>query len=158
LSKDVETAKHILQTVAFEEVDDFLDYALAEARKTNFDVQTLGGLRQYLSGYTRAKSAKTVARTATERKLREDKDEAVRRAYERFWSATADAMLRTLPEQERVEIERLASAEARPSAIKPGPLTDTLHRIACRRIAASRFPERIPTFDEWMGGNQAAAA
>lgn len=148
-SKDVETAKTILLTVPFNEIDNFLDYALAEARKTNFDVQTLGGLRQYLTGYIQAKSARTAARTATERKLREDKEEAARRAYERFWSTTADVLLATLPEQERVEIERLAGAEARPSTIKPGPLADTLRGMALRRIAVSRHPGRIPSFEDW---------
>ena len=50
-SKDVETAKQILAAIGFDEVPAFLDYALAEARKTNFDVQTLGGVKQYLAGY-----------------------------------------------------------------------------------------------------------
>src|ERR1700681_843806 len=50
-TKDVETAKQLLTTISFEEVPAFLDYALAEARRTNFDVQTLGGIKQYLAGY-----------------------------------------------------------------------------------------------------------
>jgi hypothetical protein len=29
----------------------FLDFALAEARKTDFDIQTLGGTKHYLAGY-----------------------------------------------------------------------------------------------------------
>jgi hypothetical protein len=36
-SKDVETAKLILAALGFDEVPAFLDYALAEAKKTNFD-------------------------------------------------------------------------------------------------------------------------
>src|SRR5208282_3276802 len=50
-SKDVETAKYLLTHVPFADIPDFLDYALAEAKKTRFDVQTLGGLKQYLSRY-----------------------------------------------------------------------------------------------------------
>ena len=50
-SKDVETAKYLLARVPFADIPDFLDYALAEAKKTRFDVQTLGGLKQYLSRY-----------------------------------------------------------------------------------------------------------
>jgi len=37
--------------VPFADIPDFLDYALAEAKKTHFEVQTLGGLKQYLSRY-----------------------------------------------------------------------------------------------------------
>ena len=41
-SKDVETAKKLLQSVGFDEIGAFLDYGLAQARKTKFDVQSLG--------------------------------------------------------------------------------------------------------------------
>jgi hypothetical protein len=50
-SKDVQTAEYFLTQLPFDEVPEFLSYALAEAKKTNFDVQTLGGLKQYLPGY-----------------------------------------------------------------------------------------------------------
>ena len=33
----------------------FLDYALAEAAKTRFDLQTLGGVKQYLNGYLQSR-------------------------------------------------------------------------------------------------------
>jgi hypothetical protein len=45
-SKDVETAKLVLAALGFDEVPAFLDYALAEAKKTNFDIKTLGGTKQ----------------------------------------------------------------------------------------------------------------
>ena len=48
-SKDVETAKLILAALGFDEVPAFLDYALAEAKKTNFDIQTLGGTKRAAS-------------------------------------------------------------------------------------------------------------
>ena len=50
-SKDVETAKQLLSQLPPAELPAFIDYALAEARKTDFDVQTLGGIKQYLAGY-----------------------------------------------------------------------------------------------------------
>ena len=42
-SKEVETAKRLLREISFEEMPAFFDYALAEAKRTKFDVQTLGG-------------------------------------------------------------------------------------------------------------------
>jgi hypothetical protein len=41
-TKDVATAKQLLAAIASDEISAFLDYALAEARKTNFDVQFRG--------------------------------------------------------------------------------------------------------------------
>src|SRR5205807_7214053 len=50
-TKDVETAKLVLATLGFDEVPAFLDYALAEAKKTHFDIRTLGGTKQYLASF-----------------------------------------------------------------------------------------------------------
>ena len=47
----METAKQLLAELPATELPAFIDYALAEARKTDFDVQTLGGIKQYLAGY-----------------------------------------------------------------------------------------------------------
>jgi hypothetical protein len=49
-SKDVETAKELLTEITMDEAPAFLDFGLAEAAKTKFDVQSVGGLRQYLAG------------------------------------------------------------------------------------------------------------
>ncbi|HUB63145.1 MAG TPA: hypothetical protein VL996_01635 [Methylocella sp.] len=61
-SKDVETAKLLLTELVYEDIPSFLDYAFAEARRTNFDMQTLGGVRQYLTGYQAAKAAQKAVR------------------------------------------------------------------------------------------------
>ncbi|MFI4960302.1 MAG: replication initiator protein A, partial [Hyphomicrobiales bacterium] len=50
-SKDVQTAKDLLDRIPAGEGDKFLDYALAEAKKTKFDVRSLGGVKQYVDGY-----------------------------------------------------------------------------------------------------------
>jgi hypothetical protein len=61
-SKDVETAKLLLAHIAFDQMPDFLTYALSQAAATNFDVQTLGGLKQYVTGYLAARARRGVAR------------------------------------------------------------------------------------------------
>jgi hypothetical protein len=71
-SKDVETAKLVLATLGFDEVPAFLDYVLAEAKKTNFDIKTLGGTKQYLASFLalRQRKAADQAQQAA-RKVRE---------------------------------------------------------------------------------------
>ena len=61
-SKDVETAKLILATLGFEEVPLFLDYALTEAKNTNFDIQTLGGGQKHQLRYPDAWRHQTISR------------------------------------------------------------------------------------------------
>lgn len=49
--KDVKTAKHFPTEMPFSDISDFLDFARAETKKTHFDGQTLGELKQYQSRY-----------------------------------------------------------------------------------------------------------
>jgi hypothetical protein len=71
-SKDVQTAKQLLAALTFDEMPAFIDHALTQARKTNFDVQALGGIKQYLPGYlaSRQRRAAAVAQEA-DRELKE---------------------------------------------------------------------------------------
>ncbi len=50
-TKDVNTAKELLKHVPMPAMGNFFDYAFSEAEKTHFDVQTLGGVKQYVNGY-----------------------------------------------------------------------------------------------------------
>ena len=59
-SKDVKTAKELLAHLSMAQIPEFLDYALAEAGKTRFDPQTLGGVRQYLQGYLKTQRTAAV--------------------------------------------------------------------------------------------------
>lgn len=80
-SKDVETAKQLLAEITFAEAAAFLDFALAEAAKTNFNVQTLGGIRQYLAKF-KAKQGTMFA--ARERETVRRQDENQRIGYDRY--------------------------------------------------------------------------
>jgi hypothetical protein len=63
-TREVETAKEILALVPMAEIADFIDYALAQARKTRFDIQTLGGVKQYANGYLKTRRARAAADAA----------------------------------------------------------------------------------------------
>jgi hypothetical protein len=83
-SKDVETAKQLLTQVSFEEVPAFIDYGLAQAKKTRFDVQSLGGLKQYLVGYLERRRQGSADRETQVAREVEDKATAERMKYDRF--------------------------------------------------------------------------
>ena len=67
-SKDKETAKQFLEYLSLEEMPPFLDFALNEASRTNFDVQTLGGIRPYLASYLAARERQATGRRVVGRR------------------------------------------------------------------------------------------
>ena len=138
-SKEVETARHLLAQVPFEEVPNFLDYALAEAKKTRFDVQTLGGLKQYLTGFRQSREHRAAAGAARQTREREESD---RLAYDRYRRAAAEQLFASLPATERALIEDLARAGNRPFAAGTGSLASTMYEIAKLRIAVERHPDK----------------
>jgi len=96
-SKDVETAKLVLAALGFDDVPAFLDYALAEAKKTNFDIKTLGGTKQYLASFLALRQRKAADRAQqAARKVREQVD-ARRQAYDRYRRSAAADIFAALP-------------------------------------------------------------
>jgi hypothetical protein len=110
-SNDVETAKLVLAALGFDEVPPFLDYALAEAKTTNFDIQTLGGTKQYLASFLALKQRK-VADQAQQaaRKVRAQED-ARRQAYDRYRRSAAADIFTALPKSEQGIIKDLARTD-----------------------------------------------
>jgi len=111
-SKDVETAKHLLTVLDFEEMAIFIDYALAEASRTNFAVQTLGGIKQYLAGYLALKQRRVSDRLRNATREAQQRDEAERQTYNHERRREASRLLETLPADERASIEKLARERA----------------------------------------------
>jgi hypothetical protein len=145
-TKDVDTAKELLARVPMVEIPAFLDYALAEAQKTRFDVQTLGGIKQYVDGYLRRRQAQAAAGAARQAEERETR---ARIDYNRFRRAEIEALLKTLPIDERNAIEASARAMALPGGRKDGSLAQTFFEINRARIMAERHPVPLTSFEQW---------
>ena len=149
-SKDVETAKFLLTHVPFADIPDFLDYALAEAKKTRFDVQSLGGLKQYLSRYQERSTQRAAAKATQARQETEDKATQLRMDYDRFRRAEIDRLFSSLPAKERAAIEAATHAKAPRFGRGSGPLAQTMFEIERARITAQRHPGKIPSLEEWQ--------
>jgi hypothetical protein len=145
-SKEVENAKHVLGRLPFEQVPAFLDFALAQARTTKFDVQALGGLKQYLSSYIERQAAQKPPVSA-----RKAEDDATRDRieYDRFRRLEADRLFATLPAAERATIEHLAHDNAPLRTKAKGPLSDIMFGIERARITIERHPGRVLSVTEW---------
>jgi hypothetical protein len=142
-SKDVETAKQLLVEIAFEQAPAFLEFALAEAKKTNFDVQTLGGLRQYLAAF-KARQVRQAA--AAEQAIADRCREDERLAYNSYRRREVVDIFASLPAAERQEIETLARQAA---AGFGGSLAQAMVDTKSHQITATRHGDRIKSFEQW---------
>jgi hypothetical protein len=61
--KETSFASSLFEKHNAEEIRTFVDYGLAEATKTNFDIKTFGGLKKYYLPYTKHLTARTQATT-----------------------------------------------------------------------------------------------
>src|SRR3954471_18503209 len=112
-SKDVQTAKQLLTEIPIEEAPAFLDFALDAASRTNFNVQTLGGLRQYLAPY---KAQQATTAFAKRRQAASTQNEDDRLAYDRYRREASGALFQSLPAGEQETIEPITAFERRTRA------------------------------------------
>jgi hypothetical protein len=148
-SKEVETARHLLARVSFDEIPRFLDYALAQAKKTNYSVQTLGGIRQYLTDYLEARERRTAAAAGQTARQAEEKATQERMDYERFRRNQADRLFASLSGREQATIEAAARAKTPHNPRGRGSLAEIMLGVDRARITAQRHPSKITSFDEW---------
>jgi hypothetical protein len=145
-SKDVETAKQLLTALGFDDIPAFLDFALAEAKKTTFDIRTLGGTKQYIPAYLafRQRRVDEMVREAARRES--EHQEAKLQAYDRFRRAQATDMFASLSESEQHTIETLARTQ---TAKFTGAIRDVMFDFAKVRITIERHGDQLKTFGEW---------
>jgi hypothetical protein len=148
-SKEVATARQLLAQVGFEEMPVFLDYALAQAKKTNYPVQTLGGIRQYLADYLQTREQRAAARTAHAARQAEETATQERMDYDRLRRAKADQLFASLSSKEQAAIEAAARAKISHHPRGRGSLADIMVGIERARITADRHPGKVPSFDQW---------
>jgi hypothetical protein len=146
-SKDVETARRFLAEIPFAEIERFIDYGLAEAARTNFNIQTLGGLKQYLGSYLRLKALHTASSVAEERRTSEDYGMRERYAiYMTSRRSATEKIYEALSVAEKEEIRVLAAAKASGFS---GSLQAYMIDFHTGRLTAERHGQPIQTFDEW---------
>jgi hypothetical protein len=147
-SKDVETAKYILTHIDFEQVSDFIDYGLAQAKKTRFDVQALGGLRQYLESYSTHRQARAAHVAAQGKREAEEKATKQRTEYSNFRRLQADRLFAALSAREQAAIETAARGKA-PRTGGKGSLAQIMFDFERVRITAEKYPNKITSFEQW---------
>jgi Replication initiator protein A len=145
-SKDVETAKYFLTELTFAEMSAFIGYALGEASRTHFAVQTLGGIKQYLAGYLALKQRRAADSVRIAAREAQQRSEAERQAYDRDRRQDAFRLFETLQAEEQASIDRLARDRA---ATFDGTLRDKMLDFNRVRFTIERHGDKLRTFEQW---------
>ena len=143
----METAKQLLSELPAAELPAFIDYALAEARKTDFDVQTLGGIKQYLAGYVARREQRAAEKVRETARREEERQDAERQAYEAARRAQALDLFASLPKPDRAAIEAQAAAHA---AKFSGSLRTSMIEFSKVRFTIERHGDKLTTFEQWQ--------
>ena len=148
-SKEVETAKELLAHLSMAQIPDFLDYALAEAGKTRFDLQTLGGVRQYLNGYQQSRERRNSDKVAAAARQSQERQNQLRLDYDQYRRTEAQRLFDSLPAGQQAEIEALARAKLNAGGPVSDYMVQTLIRVEKLRLAIERHPDQVVDFDQW---------
>lgn len=144
-SKEVRTAKLLLARLSPDDGSSFLDFALSQAKKTKFNIQTLGGVRQYLEPYLQAKEGaihqKERARVAQE--------DALLSEYQKFQRSRVNDLLAGLSAKEKQELQREAEKSFPNFSSRQGGLAETMLKIEISRIVTKRYPNKVMSFPDW---------
>jgi hypothetical protein len=143
--KEVETARQFIARLGFHDLPAFIDYALSEARKTNFDVQLLAGLRQYIDGYLDHRNNTAAARATAAARLAREREEADRDAYERYRRLEAERLFADLPTPDQAALKAKATKLS-----GSGPLSSRFAEIKLLSLVASRYGDRLTAFEDWQ--------
>lgn len=148
-SKDVSTAKELLTHMPMAGIAHFLDYAFSEAAKTRFDLQTLGGVKQYLNGYFEARQRRSAALAAEAARQEEDRKAKLQLEYVCFRRDEANRLFKTLPAEERAAIEALARATTASKGRHDTYMVETLVKLKQTQVTAERHTHRLTSFEHW---------
>jgi len=151
----VETAKELLAHVGMEQMPDFLDYALAEAGKTRFDLQTLGGVKQYLNSYLQIRQQRAAARAIAAASQADERQTRLRMDYDQYRHTTAEDLFQRLPADEQAAIEALARSKSNSGGCGASYMAKTLVRLEKVRLTIERHAGRISDFEHWSASQAA---
>jgi hypothetical protein len=153
-SKDVETAKQFLAELSFAEMAPFIDFALAEAARTNFPVQTLGGIKQYLGNYLALKRRRVADRVQAVVRDVQRRQEDERQAYDSDRRREAASLFETLPAEEQAAIGALVDAKT--MTFRDVSLRDKMTDFNRVSFTIQRHETKLRNFEEWKANQQAA--
>lgn len=148
---DIDFARLILGKHPIIECRSFIDFALSEARATNFDVRTFRGLGQYHAAFLAKREEQSRKRITDD--LRRKHEEAERQEhalvaeYDSFKRAAIEQIRSSLDLTVLSELEEALRIKMRQGPVRFKEAEGRLLRIAVNDQLASEHD--VPSFEEW---------
>jgi hypothetical protein len=145
--KETAFAASLLEKHSVEETKAFIDYGLAEARKTKFDIRSIGGLKKYHAPYIKELQEKAKAKVRDIEDQKSQENDRHRRAYEVYRATEITRIRTTLPSHEIEYLENLVRGEL--EAKHPGSkIFSGWVRQRADHVLAEKYD--ILSFEEWQ--------
>ena len=146
-AKDTDFLRDLKAQFGDEGVRDLIDYAIGEAPKTNFVMQTVHALKTYLPAWQADKGKRAAALLRRQAEEQQQAEQRERDAYTAYIKALIHRYLDSLSQEERADL----SARAITLAELDHPKGSAAHAISVhlaeRQLIQAAHP--LPSFDEW---------
>jgi hypothetical protein len=145
--KETAFAASLLEKHSEDQTKAFIDYGVAEAKKANFEIRSIGGLKKYYAPYMKElrQKAKAKVRDIEDQKIQEN--DRRRCAYEAYRATEITRIRTTLPPHEIEHLENLVRGDL--EAKHPG---SKIFSGWVRQRADHMLAEKhgILSFEEWQ--------
>lgn len=145
--KDTDFLRDLETQFGEDGVHDLIDYAVAEALKTKFAMQTVHAIKQYIPAWLAEKEKRVAARARQRRDEAAREEERKQMEYEHFIKAELHYYIDSLSPEERANLTNHAEAIADVTHPKGSALHSISMRIAERQLIQEAHP--LPSFEEW---------
>jgi hypothetical protein len=148
-NKETAFAAALLENHSFEDLQAWVDFALAEARRTGFDIRSFGGIRQYAAAF---EARRAQERHHHEREMAQVSERRERQLQDRYQQFYRSELLRL---RQAMGAEALAALEGQ---VRQG-LGDEANGIGARFLIRVRVDQilvqqhQVPSFEQWQQQN-----
>lgn len=139
-------AASLLEKHDTKEIQAFIDYALQEAKKTNFDIKTFGGIKKYYLPYTRELSQLEHKNKLEDGKRRKQEEQQALASYNLYYQEVVEKIRAAISEEELTRLESQVRTEL--EGEHPGSKILTAwvrHRV--NRLLAKKH--KVSSFGDW---------
>lgn len=145
--RETALAVSLLEKHNTKEVEAFIDYGLQEAKKTNFDIKTFGGIKKYYLPYTRELSGRERKNKLEDGTRHKQEEARALTAYNTYYQEALEKIRTSASDAELGELESRVRAEL--EAEHPGSkILSAWVRHRINRLLAEKHT--VFSFSEWQ--------
>lgn len=148
--KEVDLAASLLKKHGLDDIQRFIDYGLAAARTTGYDVKTFSGLKQYYPAFLKQEKAHATAKEADHARALEAEQQRVRARYDTY---RKDHLAELYAQTDEAELAALQATAREMLTLDPKvprfsqKIADIMIRSKVMELLAESH--QVPSFEQW---------